>query len=129
VANVVPNPSDVKLVVCEFARQEADGKFSLLGVFPGNQIQVKGATTPTVPIPALALVFIIDGAAGVFDSAIDITAGATPLHITMSAEMKGSRRGYILTQVYGLPLAAGTFVVKLTLDTAAYNFSIEVQFV
>ena len=128
--NILPNPAKVTFILCEIARTEADGKLSLFGIYVGEEISVNGAASnPSVPIPALAPVFLIDDGEGTFDSVVEITGPiGNPIRLPMTVNLKPKIRGAVAGQIFGLPLSAGQHKVDLVLDGTHYPFKFNVKF-
>lgn len=78
----VPKRSNVKLIVAEDVRAELGGKFSALGVFPGERFAVGGP--PPVPPPgapplafmlsSFAFIFLVSGAEGKYGGRVRVIA-------------------------------------------------------
>ena len=121
-------PAQVTFILCEFARQEQGGKLSLLGVFGGNDIRIFGATESTAAMPSLALVFVVDGGAGTFDSSVALSGpGIDNAVLPMVVELNGIR-GTVIAQLFGVPLTPGLFTAHLKLDGKSYEHGFKVIF-
>ena len=77
-----PKRSNVKLIVAEDVRGELGGKFSALGVFPGERFAV-GGSPPVLPpgsppvaffLSSLAFLFVVSGAEGKYAGRVRVIA-------------------------------------------------------
>lgn len=123
-------PTQVTFLACELARNEPDGKLSLLGIFVGEQIKVTGAIVgPSVQMPAFAAVFFMEDGEGNFDASIEIVApGLTTLKLPVTVEKKPNTRGVVVGQIYGLSLTPGSVSVNLVLNSKTYEHKLEIIF-
>jgi hypothetical protein len=131
VTNKIPKDDDVTFLICELARQDLGEKLSLLGIFVGSEIKIDGTGgVPTVPMPAIALVFLVDGGDGVFDSAIEVIGpdGSALGKLPMKVQLKNGYRGAVVAQLYGFPLSGGTFTARLDLEGTKFERTFRVLF-
>ena len=78
-SNKLPRRCDIKFTVAEDVRNEASGRFTLLGVLPGERFAVGGPAPTNVlstafVLSSLALVFVITGGQGKYSGRLRITA-------------------------------------------------------
>jgi hypothetical protein len=134
--NKVPSKRGVRFLLAEDVRQEAGGKFSLLGVFPGEKIFVGGSlasgTPPNVAfvLASLAFVFIVTEGEGRFDGRFIVIApdGKTAVADTKidGIEIRGqiSTVGSAAKPFIGPSF--GTYTVQLEIGSAKFKFSFDV---
>lgn len=134
--NKVPSKRGVRFILAEDVRQEDGGKFSLLGVFPGEKIFVGGTPVPGMPpnvafvLASLAFVFIVTEGDGRFDGRFIVTApdGKTAVSNTTFSDIE------IHGQIGTLGSAAkpfigpsfGTYTVQLEIGSAKFKFRFDV---
>ncbi|MGM0517778.1 MAG: DUF6941 family protein [Pseudomonadota bacterium] len=76
-------PTLVDFLICDDIRQEADGRFSLMGVYPSSTISAP--QLPTI-VPQMALVFRLRGLTE--PRSIDLTIEAPDGHQTRTAPLR-----------------------------------------
>ncbi len=133
---VLPTKRSVKFILAEDVRAEANGKFSLLGVFPGEEFHVAGDPPPELRaafvIPSVSFVFIVTDGQGEFSGGVTIlgpdkkpVGGEMPLtgvkfEKGKPATISGGARPFI-------GAAYGTYFAELRLENARFRFPIRVS--
>src|SRR5580658_7465159 len=83
-ADVYPSEARTVALVAEFIREELGGKFTLVGLYPGDNLVFPAATRLPVTLP-LAVAFLFKDGHGQFDQTIRILSpGGVP---TVTADL------------------------------------------
>jgi hypothetical protein len=120
----LPEDREVTFVVCETVREEKGGKLSLLGLYPGNRLNVPQDTIEaTLP---LALVFFVDGGSGLFKSSASLISPTGKAVVDKSDlpdhDKKEDAANVVLMQLIPFKTTDfGTFKVLLQLDDRTYE--------
>jgi hypothetical protein len=136
----IPRKSAIRLILSEEARAEGNGKFSLLGVFPGERFQVGGETPPVgfeqfaFVLPSLAFVFVITDGEGRVPSKLSVLGpDKKPLfpetEIANGIEIKKGSPAIFLSGLrpfLGPKFGAYTIVLKMG-KTAVFKFPFQVE--
>lgn len=136
----VPKKSSIRLILSEEARAEGNGKFSLLGVFPGEQFQVGGEPPPAgfeqfaFVMPSLSFVFIFTDGEGKVPSRLSILGpDKKPLfaeaEIANGIEIAKGRPAIFLSGMRPfLGPKFGTYTIVLKMGkTAVFKFPFHVE--
>lgn len=133
----LPSKRDIRFTVAEDVRHEAAGRYSLLGVFPGERFAVGGpppaqAQSAAFMIPSLAFVFTITGGEGKFSGRVRICApdGKT---ILADSQIEGidlaTGRSSVLANA-SKPFVGpsfGTYAVTLEIGTARFKYPLIIE--
>jgi hypothetical protein len=133
-----PSKRGVKFILAEDIRNEGSGKFSLLGVFPGERLGVLGTPAPGTPpgvavaLPSLAFVFIVTEGKGkttgtfkVTGSDRNVVGSEMPLQ---PVELRDNQPSVIgATAKPFLAPSFGTYTVELTLGKAKFRFRFTIE--
>jgi hypothetical protein len=131
----------VKLLVAEDLRQEAMGKFSLLGILPGERFLV-GGPAPILPpgfpsvafmIPSLAFVFIISGLEGKLTGKFSILApdgkseaGSSEMVPTVAAQKNSPTIAFAIARPFAGP-TFGEYTIRLDIGKHKWRFPLVVE--
>jgi len=123
-----PTNGRLQFLVCEQVREEANGKHTLLGFFPGEEIKLLAA--PPVFIQ-LALMFIFKDGVGAFDVAFDMEVpGPTqpfPRQQLGSISIIAGKTAVFSLNMQAFPVQSiGEHKVRLQLDREQYARSFTV---
>lgn len=126
---ILPDDSDVELLLCENARQEARGKVSLLGFFAGRKILVdKGTKLPTNI--QLSAVYIASNGSGEFEVKFQVqspSGNITPVYSLAKLKMDPSKSTTLMFEFSPFIVDAyGTYTFNLTIDNKTYVRHVEV---
>jgi hypothetical protein len=132
----LPAAKHVRFVLCEDARQEASGKSTLIGVYPGEIIVVYKPATPegthaVAALRSICLVFFVAGGVGRFDAGIRIDSpdgtaafeqpvGVVTLEEHGTATIVGQIQPFLVK-------AFGVHAVTLSLDGRVYPFEFTIR--
>lgn len=133
-----PTASDIKFILAEDVRQEAFGKFTLLGVFPGEEFNVGGKPPVEIPdakffLPSLICVLIFTGESGPFDCSIRLIAPNRSDEASRKAanHRVDKKRGKPAVLVTGFKpfvgKAFGDYTMELTIGKDKYLFPIRIR--
>jgi hypothetical protein len=70
--STLPDYKDIYFLLCEDARQEASGKFTLTGLYPGGDVKFANGSTDRI-ISSLAFFFLISAGDGDFQFSVKVT--------------------------------------------------------
>ncbi len=132
----LPGAKYVRFVLCEDARQEASGKSTLVGVYPGEIVVVHKPTPPegtssVAALKSICLVFFVAGGVGKFEAGMKITAPDGSVGFeqpvgTVTLEEHGTAT--IVGQIQPfLVKAFGVHMATLSLDGRAYPFEFTIR--
>jgi hypothetical protein len=133
-----PAKHAIKFILAEDARSEGDGKFSLLGVFPGERVAVGGDLPPGLQnaafvLPSLACVFILTGPEGKYPGHFSIVGTDKKLKILDAAIAQPIeiQKGQPAVFVTGLkPFIGpefGSYSANLEIGKAKYRFPFVIE--
>ena len=132
----LPAAKHVRFVLCEDARQEASGKSTLIGVYPGEIIVVSKPATPegtnaVAALKSICLVVFVAGGVGQFNAGIRIESpdgtvafeqpvGAVTLEEHGTATVVGQIQPFLVK-------AFGVHAFTLLLDGRTYPFEFTIR--
>jgi hypothetical protein len=131
----------VKLLVAEDLRQETMGKFSLLGVLPGERFLVGGPAPISPPgfpnaafmIPSLAFVFIISGLEGNLAGKFFILApdgkseaGRAEMVPTIAAQKNSPTIAFAIARPFAGP-SFGEYTIRLDIGKHKWKFPLVIE--
>jgi hypothetical protein len=133
VMNRVPSKSAIKFILSEDIRAEGNGKFSLLGVFPGERLAVTGEPPKEVPnaafvLPSLSLVFVITDGEGTLQGSFRILGPDKKIVIAQSAanqtvEIKKGQPSVFASALRPfLGPSFGEYSIELLIERARFRF-------
>lgn len=130
-----PATKNVKFVLCEDVRMEANQKLALLGVFPADSITVLGPKAPAggagvAQLASLGFLVMLKDFAGSFDArlriadpdgnfAFDEAMGKVELESRGNATLAWKAQGFVVPKF-------GVYRAELMLDDRAYPFEFEI---
>lgn len=126
----MPDPTTADFLICDGVRAEQGGKWTLLGFFGGESVNINPPATLPNNVP-LAFVFILRGGQGKFDSQFTITDPDGNLmqgSDTLPPIEKHEGRNHLLAlnfPIFPLP-KTGVFKIKLTVGSAVFEKEFEV---
>jgi hypothetical protein len=131
----------VKLLVAEDLRQETMGKFSLLGILPGERFLVGGPAPISPPgfpsvvfmIPSLAFVFIISGLEGNLAGKFSILApdgkseaGRAEMVPTIAAQKNSPTIAFAIARPFAGP-SFGEYTIQLDIGKRKWKFPLVIE--
>jgi hypothetical protein len=132
----LPSKRDLKFLLAEDVRPEMGGKFSLVGLIPGERIAIQGEPPPGVAfaIPSLSFVFILAGpSAGTFKGRFRIVApdkktivSDVPLEKPIQKPAGKASMFAAAAKPFAGP-AFGTYSVQLDLGKVNFRFPVTVE--
>jgi len=132
----LPSKSDIKFLMAEDVRTEIGGKFSLIGVIPGERFAVQGQPPPGVAfaIPSVTFIFILGGAsAGNFKGHFRIVAPDKKTVVTDMPLEKPIQKAAGTTAMFAAGAkpfvgpALGTYSAQLDLGKVKFRFPFTVD--
>jgi len=130
----------VKLLLAEDVRQEAMGKFSLLGVLPGERFLVGGPVPISLPglpsaafmIPSLAFVFIVSGLEGNLVGKFSLFApdGKTNVAMVEMVPVVVQKNSSTVATAIARPFAGpsfGEYTIRLEIGKHKWKFPLVIE--
>jgi hypothetical protein len=138
VKSKTPIKHSVKFILAEDARSEGDGKFSLLGVFPGERVAIVGDPPPgllngTFIMSSLVCVFILGGSDGKYPGHFSIIAPdkkskVVDVAINQPVQILKDRPAVFVTNLKPfLGPAFGTYFVNLEIGKEKFKFPFVIE--
>ncbi len=132
----LPSKGDIKFLMAEDVRPEVGGKFSLIGVIPGERFAVQGEPPPGVAfaIPSVSFLFVLGGAsAGNFRGHFRIVAPDKKTVVTEMPFEKPIQKAAGKTAMFAagskpfIGPALGTYTAHLDLGKVKFKFPFTVE--
>lgn len=128
-------PDSVAFLLADSIRQEIDGKHTIVGVYPGDQVVLNGEPqeiskeTPNV-LPALFLYALFRGGVGSFQATISIKdphgEQTKPPFTFPIAGQAGVTMTVVANMVPFTVSALGLYTITISLDDTEYSYSFTV---